>query len=65
MLINNAAVGEYNDVFGPGYYGKGIPKKILLATMNTNVVNLIRLTNCLLPYLAEDGKILNVASENG
>lgn len=57
ILINNAGINTPNDDV------KRIPTLANAElTMNTNVLGPLRLTKKLLPYLAEDGRVVNVSS---
>ena len=55
-IINNAAFGFDK--------GQEIPSvEIAKNTMGANVIGTINLTNSLLPYLSENGKVINVSSK--
>jgi len=54
VLVNNAGFGYLRE-----------SQQEQLDTININFFDTIDLTEKLLPYLAEDGKIINVTSENG
>ncbi len=54
VLVNNAGFGYLRE-----------SKQEQLDTININFFDTVDLTEKLLPYLSEDGKIINVTSENG
>jgi len=54
VLVNNAGFGYLRE-----------SQQEQLDTININFFDTVDLTEKLLPYLAEDGKIINVTSENG
>ena len=54
ILVNNAALGSFKE-----------SPQIRLDTLQTNFFSTIKLTDKVLPYLADDGKVINVSSTLG
>jgi len=61
VLVNNAAIGERNDVFG----SEKDPSKtydVILKTIQVNFLATVKFTEKMLPLLSENGKIIMVSS---
>ena len=61
ILVNNAGVGIKEDIYATKMASEEVAKN----TLSTNVYGLIQITQALLPYLAPNGKIVNVSSIMG
>ena len=59
VLVNNAGIGNYNDVFDD----KGVEDpEVVKETLACNFFGLIEITETLLPLMSDDGKIISYSS---
>lgn len=62
ILINNAAIGINGDIFDPNFV---LDEEGVKSTLSVNFYGTIELTEKILPYLTDDGRIIFVSSDGG